>query len=224
MGTIKRLRKKFQTPSHLWQKERILEEKESLKEYGLKNKREIWKMTSLMARFKALAKEAISSDTEQSEKESVQLLSRLRALGLLSESSMLSDVLTLTNKDILERRLQTVVFRSGLARSAKQARQFITHCHIKVNGITVSSPSYLVKKTEEGVITFDAKSTLVDDDHPERNLEKAKISSEKKEELAPVEEKKEEKSEEKPAEKAKEEKKEEPKEEKSEKSEKEKSE
>ncbi len=166
MGSIKRLRKKYQTPHHLWQKERIEEEKGSLKEYGLKNKKEIWKMTSLMARFKTLAKDAVANDSEQSEKESTQLLNRLRVIGLLNESSMLSDVLTLTNKDILERRLQTVVFRNGLARSTKQARQFITHCHIKVNGITISSPAYLVKKSEEGAITFDAKSTLADEEHP----------------------------------------------------------
>ncbi|MCB9358657.1 30S ribosomal protein S4 [Candidatus Woesearchaeota archaeon] len=168
MGNIKKFRKKYQTPSHLWEKDRLPEEKELSKEYGLKNKREIWRMSSLLTKFKGLAKDTIASTTDQSVKESEQLLKKLKGLGLLGESSTLSEVLKLTNKDILERRLQTVVYRLGLARSVDQARQFITHGHIKVNGNTLSSPSYLVKKSEESNITFNPNSTLADGEHPER--------------------------------------------------------
>jgi len=217
MGTIKRLRKKYQTPSHLWQKERILEEQEYKKEYGLKNKREIWKMNSLMKKFKNLSKDAISSDTKQGEAQSVQLLTRLRSLGLLNETSMLSDVLTLTDKDIMERRLQTVVFRNGLARSPKQSRQFIVHGHIKINGVKISSPSYLVKKAEEASIEFVPTSTLSKEDHPERNIQVQKAPVKKAEEKPEAKsEKKAEGKTEKPKKKPevdkKEEKKEEPKE------------
>ncbi|MBQ7717947.1 MAG: 30S ribosomal protein S4 [Clostridia bacterium] len=46
---------------------------------------------------------------------------------------------------ILESRLDNVVFRSGLANTRKQARQIVTHGHILVNGKKVDIPSYLVK-------------------------------------------------------------------------------
>ena len=46
----------------------------------------------------------------------------------------------------LERRLDNVVYRSGLTMSRPQARQFVTHGHITVNGKKVDIPSYLVKE------------------------------------------------------------------------------
>lgn len=46
---------------------------------------------------------------------------------------------------ILERRLDNVVFRLGLARTRKEARQIVGHKHILVNGKQVQIPSYLVK-------------------------------------------------------------------------------
>ncbi len=207
MGSIKKLRKKYQTPSHSWEKDRIVEEKEYSREYGLKNKKELWKMSSLLAKFKALAKDAITSQTAQSEKESAQLLSRLRLLGLLNETSMLADVLTLTDKDIFERRLQTVVFRTGLARSIKQSRQFIVHGHIKINNIAISSPSYLVKKSEEENITFDPVSALANAEHPERTIKPQAVKTESKSE--DKKDAKEETKKEEPKKKAKTEKKEE---------------
>lgn len=46
---------------------------------------------------------------------------------------------------LLERRLDTVVYRMGFARTIMQSRQFVNHGHIKVNGVKVNIPSYLVK-------------------------------------------------------------------------------
>ena len=46
---------------------------------------------------------------------------------------------------MLESRLDNVVFRMGLARTRKEARQIVGHKHISVNGKTVNIPSYLVK-------------------------------------------------------------------------------
>ena len=46
---------------------------------------------------------------------------------------------------ILESRLDNVVFRMGLARTRKEARQFVDHKHVLVNGKQVNIPSYLVK-------------------------------------------------------------------------------
>jgi small subunit ribosomal protein S4 len=46
---------------------------------------------------------------------------------------------------LLERRLDNVIFRMGLARTRKEARQIVDHKHVLVNGKTVNIPSFLVK-------------------------------------------------------------------------------
>ena len=46
---------------------------------------------------------------------------------------------------ILESRLDNVVFRMGLARTRKEARQIVDHKHVLVNGKQVNIPSYLIK-------------------------------------------------------------------------------
>ena len=46
---------------------------------------------------------------------------------------------------LLESRLDNVVFRMGLARTRKEARQIVDHKHVLVNGKQVNIPSYLVK-------------------------------------------------------------------------------
>ena len=68
----------------------------------------------------------------------------------------------------MERRLQTMVFRKGLARSIKQSRQFITHRHIAINNSIITAPSYIVSIAEEPLINFVARSSLISADHPER--------------------------------------------------------
>lgn len=47
--------------------------------------------------------------------------------------------------ELLERRLDNVVYRNGLADSRKQARQFVSHGHIEVNGTLVNISSYQVR-------------------------------------------------------------------------------
>ena len=149
MGDPKRQRKKFSKPSHPWQKERILAEKEILKKYGLRRKYEIWKMDSILKKFLNRAKTIIAERTLQSDLEKNQLLNRLHSLGLLKKDARLEDVLNLTLKDILERRLQTLVHKKQLARTVLQARQFITHENVIVSGRKITSPSYLVSAEEE---------------------------------------------------------------------------
>jgi small subunit ribosomal protein S4 len=95
-----------------------------------------------------------------------QLLDRLHRLGILPEESALDGVLDLSLEDILERRLQTLVFQRGLAQSIQQSRQLITHGHIAIDGKRVSTPSYLVLKDEETKIAYAPKSPLTNPDHP----------------------------------------------------------
>ncbi len=152
MGDPKRQRKKFSKPTHPWQRERILAEKEILNKYGLRRKYEIRKMDSVLKKFLNRAKIIIGERTAQSEMEKGQLMSRLYKLGLLEKNSRLEDVLNLTLKDILERRLQTLVCRKQLAKTMLQARQFITHEHICVDNKKITTPSYLVSIDEESKI------------------------------------------------------------------------
>lgn len=172
MGDPRKQRKKYSGPSHPWMAERLDAERVLLKEYGLKNKKELWKMGSLLAKFKNKTKELIGSDTEQSKKEEKELLERLKKLELLEGNAKLEDVLGLDVRNILERRLQTQIYRIGLAKSAKQARQFITHNHIIINGKRVNVPSYLILKEDK--ISFSDKSSLKDSEHPERVITKKK--------------------------------------------------
>lgn len=180
MGDPKKQRKKYSTPSHPWQKERIEEEKKLTKEYGFKNKKEIWKMKSILNKYKDQAKKLITLSSKQAEMEKKQLLAKLFSIGLLAEASKLEDVLALTSKDLLERRLQTRIYRQNLVRSIKQARQFITHNHIMVNDKLITSPSYIVKKAEESLIKFVPSSALSDPEHPERKIPEKKQKSKEK--------------------------------------------
>jgi len=152
MGDPKKQRKKYDTPSHPWEKERIDTEKTLTKTYGLANKKEIWRVNSLLSSFKAQAKKCAAGTTEQLQKERAQLLQRLQKLGLLTKESPLEDVLGFNTEDLLKRRLQTLVFEKKLASSISQSRQFIVHGHITVDAKKVTVPSYLVKKEEENKI------------------------------------------------------------------------
>jgi small subunit ribosomal protein S4 len=49
----------------------------------------------------------------------------------------------------LERRLDNLVYRLGFATSRKEARQIVTHRHVRVNGKLVNIPSFLVKEGDE---------------------------------------------------------------------------
>lgn len=152
MGDPRKMRKKFTTPSHPWQKERIEEEKGIIKQYGLRRKYEIWKMDSMLKKFLNRAKTIIGERTEQSEIEKKQLLDRLNLLGLLKKESRVEEVLNLKLNDIMERRLQTLVYRKQIAKTMRQARQFITHEHIAVGTRKITTPSYLVSVNEESQI------------------------------------------------------------------------
>ena len=177
MGDPRKSRSNFKGPKHPWQGWRIEEERIVKKEYGLKNKREIWKANSELRRLNGQAKKLIRARRKadsQSVLEQKQLLDRLCKLGLVSEGATLEDVLALELKDILDRRLQTIVHKSGLSLTAKQSRQFIIHGNIFIDGKKMTVPSYLVPKSEEFKIGFNPNSSLSKDEHPER-MKKAQL-------------------------------------------------
>jgi len=182
MGEPRRLRSKYSGPGHPWQAERIKQEKALIYEFGLTTKRELWKANSKLKAIANQAKRLIALRTEQSEVEAKQLLGRLSRLGMLTSEAQLNDVLALQVQDVLGRRLQTVLAKKGLARSPKQARQFIVHGHVKVGEKTVNAPSYLVPLGEEDKIVFVEKSSLSNPEHPERELKKSVVIEKPEEE------------------------------------------
>ncbi|HOP09531.1 MAG TPA: 30S ribosomal protein S4, partial [Candidatus Methanofastidiosa archaeon] len=77
-----------------------------------------------------------------------------KRLSILKDDDDLDAVLALNIQDVLDRRLQSLVIRKGMAKTSNQARQMITHGHVMVNGKRVTAPSFLVRKEEEETITF----------------------------------------------------------------------
>lgn len=154
MGHPRKARKKYDTPPHPWNADRIKEENKLLQKYGLKNKKEVWKAETMVKRYRRDARHLLGMETEQTIKERQDLINHLIRLGILGEASKLEDVLDLTVEDVLRRRLQTMVHKKGLSTTAKGARQFVIHGHIALNGKKLDSPSYLVKRGEEDLIEF----------------------------------------------------------------------
>jgi small subunit ribosomal protein S4 len=166
MGDPKKQRKKFDTPRFPWQTDMLDSELKLLGQYGLRNKREIWRHKTLLSKYRGIGRSLLGMSIEERSLLEKQLLDRLQRLGILPEEAALDDVLDMSLEDILERRLQTLVFQKGLAKSIQQARQLITHGHIAIEGRRVSTPSYLVLKDEEPKLAYAPKSPFTNPNHP----------------------------------------------------------
>ena len=168
-------RKSYDTPRHPWQAATMAEEVELIKTYGVRNKREVWKAETVLRNYRREARRLLAEigtmgaeASKHATLESMQILTRLKRYGLLAESADLNDILSLQTNDLLERRLQTQVYRQGLAHSMRQARQFITHGHIMLDGKKATIPSMLITKVDEMNIDYYKSSPLSKESHPER--------------------------------------------------------
>ncbi|HEX2065797.1 MAG TPA: 30S ribosomal protein S4 [Candidatus Thermoplasmatota archaeon] len=172
MGQPKFNRRHYDTPSHPWQGERIKAENEVKSKYGLKNKTEIWKAQTVLRDVRGQARALIArtrnpSDTQASREASL-LIARLQRAGYLGENATLNEVLAIDLERVLNRRLQSQVYLKGLARTPKQARQFISHGCIKIGERRVTVPSYVVRRGEEELIAIDPAKAIADEAHPVR--------------------------------------------------------
>jgi len=154
---MKRQKKKYEKPLRPWDKVGIETEKKLKKDYGLRRKKEIWRAESILRNYRRIARSLAAKRDKEREK---ILLEKLINLGLIKPESSLDNVLALNIENILERRLQTLVFRKGLAHSTKQARQYIIHGHISLDGRRVRWPSTLVPLSDEGKISFYERSKI----------------------------------------------------------------
>jgi len=173
MGHPRKRHKQYSTPKHPWQAERLAAEGELVKTYGLRNKREVWTAESVLRKYRRatrrlLAESAAGNFTGHIETEANQIIARLQRFNIMPADTELTDILTFEVKDVLERRLQTQVYRQGLAHTMRQARQFITHGHIAVGGHKVTIPSYLVSMKAAMQIDYYGSSPIAHETHPER--------------------------------------------------------
>jgi len=154
---MKKQKKKFEKPLRPWDKTRIEEERKIIQNYGLRRKREIWRSESILRNYRRIARSLAAKRDKEKEK---ILLDKLFKMGLISKDADLDDVLALTIEKLLDRRFQTLVFKKGLASTPKQARQFIVHGRVAVDGRRVKWPSMIISVSEENKISFYGKSKI----------------------------------------------------------------
>ncbi|MEM4676048.1 MAG: 30S ribosomal protein S4 [Nitrososphaerota archaeon] len=161
MGDPKKSRRTWSGPRHPWRKERLMDESRLIGTYGLRNKRELWKAMSTVRYFRHRARTLLAAPPDVREKEEKVLLSKLTELGLIKEGAKLDDILNVRVEDLLERRLQTIIYRKGLTTSIQEARQPIIHGHITIGGRKIKSPGYIVSMKEEKLIGYYYKSPYI---------------------------------------------------------------
>jgi small subunit ribosomal protein S4 len=145
---MKRKRKTYSKPKRPFDKTRIDEEAQIKKEFGLKNKREIWKAEAKVNLMRKRAKDLILAGPQEQQ----IFFNKLKKIGIKVDS--IADVLSLDKKDYLNRRLQTVLVTKKMATTSKSARQLITHKKVMLNGRVLNSPSYIVPVELENKISL----------------------------------------------------------------------
>lgn len=170
MGDPKKQRKSYETPRHPWRKDQLEVELHLMGEYGLRNKRELWRYKTMLSQVRGIARSMLGATEAERARVEREYLSKLGRIGVLSESASIDDILDLEIRDLLERRLQTMVFRRGLAKTVHQARQLVSHGHITVAGRIVSVPGYIVARDEEQKLKYFEHSPLSKSDHPLRKV------------------------------------------------------
>lgn len=161
---VKKLKKQFETPNEGWNEERINREDQLIEDFGLKNKREVYKAQSQLRDFRRQARKLAASEDEEQRQD---FLDRVNRLGLIREDDGLEQVLSLNATDILDRRLQTAVSRKGLADTPLQARQLVTHGHVHLNGQRVTVPGYLLTQEEEKKVHVELPEPDEEEEEPE---------------------------------------------------------
>lgn len=153
--------KVYSTPKRPFEKARLDQELKLLGEFGLRNKREVWRVKLTLAKIRKAARDLLTLEEKDPKRlfEGNALLRRLVRIGVLEEGSMKLDyVLGLKVEDFLERRLQTQVFKLGLAKSIHHARVLIRQRHIRVRKQIVNVPSFVVRLDSQKHIDFAQRS------------------------------------------------------------------
>ncbi|MFQ6085764.1 MAG: 30S ribosomal protein S4 [Candidatus Bathyarchaeia archaeon] len=164
----RKLRKKYLLPKKPWDKTLLDAELKQMGQYGLRSKRELRRFAWMVVNYRKTARRFLPLHPSKQGRSVREFLTKLYKQGLIGKEADLSDVLDITVEDLLERRLQTIVFRKGLANSIHQARQLITHGHISVDGRRVKVPSFIVGRDLEDKVTYWPGSPFNNPTHPIR--------------------------------------------------------
>lgn len=176
---MKRKHKQYSRPKRPFDKPRLDEESAIIKEFGLKNKKEIWRAEAKIKSMRGKAKKLISASAEKQK----ILFDNLKKIGLNVNS--IAEILSLDKRDYLKRRLQTVVVDKKLATTPKSARQLIVHRKVLVDGNVVNSPSYVVPiEFEDKISLKSAKKKVKKEEIKEETTEQeeSKVNEEEKSE------------------------------------------
>ncbi|KAI9655818.1 MAG: 40S ribosomal protein S9 [Bathelium mastoideum] len=196
--------KTYKTPRRPFESARLDSELKLVGEYGLRNKREVWRVALTLSKIRRAARQLLTLDEKDPKRlfEGNALIRRLVRVGVLDESRMKLDyVLALRLEDFLERRLQTCVYKLGLAKSIHHARVLIRQRHIRqaksltqslsmnfsanvvisVGKQIVNVPSFIVRLDSQKHIDF-ALTSPFGGGRPGRVRRKKAKAAEKKEE------------------------------------------
>ncbi|KZT63939.1 40S ribosomal protein S9 [Daedalea quercina L-15889] len=176
--------KTYKVPRRPFENARLDAELKLAGEYGLRNKREIWRIGLILSKIRRAARELLKLDLKDPKRlfEGNALIRRLVRIGVLDETRMRLDyVLSLKIEDFLERRLQTQVFKAGLAKSIHHARVLIRQRHIRVGKQIVNVPSFVVRLDSQKHIDF-ALTSPYGGGRPGRVKRKRAAAAAKKEE------------------------------------------
>ena len=166
--------KVYKVPRRAFGAERLDAELKLAGEYGLKNKHEIWRVAYTLSQLRRAARELLTLDDKDPKRlfEGNALIRRLLRTGVLDETKAKLDyVLALKIEDLLERRLQTQVFKLGLAKSVHHARVLIRQRHIRYgspntaleNRLSTFPPSLYVWTRRNTLTLPSPRRTEVDD-------------------------------------------------------------
>gem|GEM_PF-136913 len=190
---MRRKSKEYEKPRHPWDWRNLAKESELRKNYGLKNKKEIWKAQAKVRKYRKIARNLIGQREEEIKEEKEEFLEKLRKKGFIKENGGIDNVLSMNIKDYLERRLQTIAWRKGYGRTPKQSRQLITHGHIKINERKTTKPGVIIPKNQEDTIKW--YKTPVENAKADKKPQKETVSEKTMKEKTPKVKKKSEKKE-----------------------------
>jgi small subunit ribosomal protein S4 len=152
MGDPKKARKQYNRPRSPWRADQLAQELYLLGTFGLRNKRELWKAQTQLSSVRKQARTLLAATEAVRLREESKLLNSLRRKGLIGQAATLDDILSLTVEDMLARRLQSMVFKKGMALSPLHSRQLIVHGHVSVGDRVITVPGYEVGASDEGEV------------------------------------------------------------------------
>jgi len=167
LGDPKKARKRYSRPRSPWRADQLAQELYLLGTFGLRNKRELWRAQTQLSSVRKQARTLLAATEEVRLREEKKLLDSLHRRGLIREGASLDDILSLTVEDVLSRRLQTVVFKKGMAMSPLHSRQLISHGHVMVGPRRITIPGYEVGFADEGSVAMRGGKTVEGPKAPE---------------------------------------------------------